>query len=338
MDYPEIRENDLVRFQIGLLGARAPGISGIQTAFGWNTTLSASEGIQMAHGWNLAKDDFRGLQYGNFFNITRGNMEGIQYGSIFNITRENMKGIQVAGIFSITGESFNGIQASGIFNLMGRPSTGLQAAGIFNHAGELKGLQAAGIYNYSSYIEGAQISPLNIAGTMRGLQIGILNISREVYGFPIGFVSLSRNGIVDLGFWYEYQESNRIYTAFQSGTNYFYTLYYFGNSARGYNQDPENMVWGFHIGSRLDLGFFFVDLDGGMKQSYQDVHETGEFRAVPSARAIAGLKGLGLFWGVTMDFTYPEAPVSFLYEGKSFNLAGSRDFKSYYRYVFGIKF
>ncbi len=337
MDYPELGNNDLVRMQLGLAGSRAPQLSGIQATGGWNTTEQPSEGIQVSYGWNLAKDDFRGIQYGNLFNITGGNMEGIQYGNVFNITENNMNGIQAAGVFNITSQSFSGIQASGIFNRIGRPSSGIQAAGIFNSAGELKGMQAAGIYNYSSYIEGAQISTINIAGTMRGLQIGLLNISREVYGLPIGLVNLSRNGIVDLGVWYEYQEDTRLYTAFQSGTNYFYTLYYFGNSIKDFNENPEDMVWGFHIGSRIDLGAFFVDLDGGMKQSYRDLKANPDFSAVPSARAIAGLKGLGLFWGVTLDFSYPDAPPSSLYSGSWFDLGGNRDFRTYYRYVFGIK-
>ena len=337
MDYPEIEENDLVKFQLGVLGSRAPTLSGIQIGSGWNTTLFPSEGIQGSYGWNLTRDNFRGFQYGNLFNIVQGNMEGIQYGNIFNITSQNMNGIQIGGVFNLTRESFTGIQVSGIFNIVGRPSTGIQVSGVFNQAGELKGFQASGIYNYSSYIEGTQVSVLNVAGTMRGLQIGVLNISREIYGLPLGLINLSRNGIVDMGFWFEYQEDKRIYTAFQSGTNYFYTLYYYGNTSGNYTEDTENMVWGFHIGSRLDLGPFFVDLDGGMKQSYTDVVELKNYTSVPSARALIGLDGIGLFWGVTMDFTYPHASESSMYTGKSFNLF-SEDFKAYYHYVVGIKF
>ena len=354
LDYPEIEENDLVQLQFGLIGAHAPQLSGVQFSGIWNYSENPSEGAQISYVCSLADQDFRGIQVSNIFNYTGGLMEGIQSGGIFNYVGQDMKGIQTAGIFNITEKtvqgiqaggifnitegSFRGIQAAGIFNIMGRPSSGIQAGGIFNIAGELKGIQTAGIFNTSSYLEGVQISLVNLCGTMRGLQLGLVNISREVHGLPVGLINLSRNGIVDVGFWFEYQEDYRLYSSFQSGTNYFYTLYYFGNSTKDYFQDPENMVWGFHIGSRLELGPLAVDLDAGAKQSYRDIKDSGGFQTIPSARALIALKGIGIFWGITMNLAYPEAPDSSLYEGQSFLLFGRDDYRAYYNYILGIRF
>ncbi len=335
LNYPSLNADDLVRIQAGLLGSIAPQLSGIQASWIFNITGQESEGIQASEIFNLAEDDFQGIQASGVFNITEGQMEGLQASGVFNISDSSMSGIQSSGVFNIAGDYFSGVQTAGLFNIVDRPATGIQAAGLFNIAGELKGIQAASLFNYGSYMHGLQASLLNVTGTMRGLQIGLLNINREVYGLPIGFVSLSRNGIVDTGVWYEYEDDHRVYTSFQSGTNYFYTLYYFGNKQKDYLESQEDMVWGFHLGSRISFGPFDIDLDGGAKQCYKDLSEDHNF-SVPSARVIIALKGFGLFWGVTMDIQYPGA-TSALYTGEKFSFLGNRDYPAYYRYVFGFR-
>ena len=335
LDYPALDANDLVRVQVGMLGSIAPQLSGVQASWLFNITGQESEGIQASEIFNLAEDDFQGIQAAGIFNITEGQMEGLQASGVFNISDNSMSGIQSSGLFNIAGDYFSGIQTAGLFNILDRPAKGIQAAGLFNIAGELKGIQVAGLFNFGSYMHGIQASVLNVAGTMRGLQIGLLNINREVYGLPVGFINLSRNGIVDTGLWYEYQDDHRVYTSFQSGTNYFYTLYYFGNKQKDYLENQDDMVWGFHMGSRISFGPFEIDLDGGAKQSYKDLKDDNNI-SVPSARAIVALKGLGLFWGVTMDIQYPGATSS-LYTGEKFNILGNKDYQAYYRYVFGFR-
>jgi len=305
LNLPKLEENDRVVIQAGLIGAKAPELSGIQVAWLFGLTGPESRGLQASYLFNIA-DDYYG-------------------------------GGQVSGLFNIAGDNFNGIQASGLFNIAGRPSSGLQAGGLFNIAGELKGVQAGGIFNYSSYVEGAQMSLLNVAGTVKGVQIGLLNISREIYGVPIGFINLSRNGIVDLSTWYEYSGSYRLYTGFQSGSKYFYTLYYVGNSTSDFFTAADNLVWGFHIGGRLTLGFLEVDLDGGIKQSHRDMMNNEYCPVVPSFRGLVALKGLGLFWGVTMDLEYPGAAPSSLYTGDWFALNGDQSWRSYYRFIVGFR-
>ena len=335
LNYPSLYPDDLVRIQAGLIGSISPQLSGIQASWIFNITGQESEGVQASEIFNLAEDDFQGIQVSGIFNITEGQMEGLQTSGVFNIADSNMSGIQSSGLFNIADDYFSGIQAAGLFNILDRPASGIQASGLFNIAGELKGIQASGLFNYGSYMHGVQVSTLNMAGTMRGLQVGFLNINREVYGLPVGFINLSRNGIVDTGVWYEYQEDHRVYTSFQSGTNYFYTLYYFGNKRKDYLDNQEDMVWGFHLGSRISFGPFDIDLDAGSKQSYLDISE-GRGVPIPSARAIIALKGFGLFWGVTMDIQYPGAASS-LYTGEKFNILGNKDYPAYYRYVFGFR-
>jgi hypothetical protein len=335
IDYPDLKEDDLVRLQGGLLGAYAPQLSGLQGSWLFNIVEKDSEGVQFSEAYNIARSNFEGLQISGGFNIVQDNLEGLQYASLFNITKNKMNGMQASSLFNTVGESFKGIQLGGVFNSIGRPSAGFQGAGVFNIAGELNGMQIAGVFNQSSYMHGMQLSLLNIAGTMRGVQLGLVNISREAYGLPIGLINLSRNGIVDTGVWYEYSDDNRLYTSFQSGTNYFYTLYYFGNKAGQFFEDSEKMVWGFHVGNRFEFSIFEVDLDGGLKQAYKDISD--ESYPVPSVRALIALKGLGAFWGITADLQFPKSPDSRLYTGDSVNLFGIEGINAYYRYIFGIR-
>jgi hypothetical protein len=206
-------------------------------------------------------------------------------------------------------------------------------------AEEIHGIQGAGIFNYASYMKGVQASLINVAGSMYGLQFGLINVSREIHGMPIGLINISRNGVVDAGTWYEYSDAYRLYLSFQSGTNYLYTLFYWGNSVDGFFQKPDNMAWGMHIGSRIPLGFLEFDIDAGLKQSYRDTqsYDSDEFTAVPSARAIVAIKGIGIYWGVTIDFSYPGHKASSLYSGKYFDIGSGGDSRGYYKYVFGIR-
>ncbi|MDA3958091.1 caspase family protein [Oceanispirochaeta sp.] len=322
LNYPELNDDDTVLIQGGLIGSIAPRLSGLQISWLFNITGDYS----------------RGIQYSNIFNIAEGSFDGIQASSIFNITKGQLNGIQGSGLFNIAKESLHGIQGAGVFNIAGMPSTGIQGAGVFNIAGEINGVQAAGVFNYSSYMQGLQASVVNVAGTSMGTQVGIVNVAREMHGLPIGLVNISRNGIVDAGVWYEYSDDYRIYTSFQSGTRALYTLFYFGNTKEAYLEDPENMVWGIHLGTRVPFGPLDIELDGGLKQSYQDSQRyKNSYSSVPSARALVALKGLGIYWGVTMDFQYPGQLESSLFTGDCVDFGSNGSFKGYYRYVFGIR-
>lgn len=337
INYPELNDNDTVVIQGGLIGSIAPRLEGVQISWLFNVTENFSRGAQGAF-CNIA-ESLDGLQAAGIFNIIEENLNGVQGAGIFNINAGTMQGVQGAGIFNITEDAMQGVQGAGIFNIAGMPSTGVQGAGIFNIAKEINGIQAAGIFNSASYIQGIQASMVNTADTVKGVQLGLINVSKEMHGLPIGLINISRNGIVDTGVWYEYSDSNRIYISFQSGTRYLYTLFYWGNTIQEYFQNVENMAWGVHMGSRIPLGFLEIDIDAGIKQSYQDQKRDGfdRFSGVPSARAVVALKGLGIYWGVTMDIKHPYQTESNLFEGASFTMGRNNEVEAYYRYVFGIR-
>ncbi|MBF9018863.1 MULTISPECIES: LA_2272 family surface repeat-containing protein [unclassified Oceanispirochaeta] len=356
INIPLLEPDDKVHIQGGLIGAIAPEVEGLQvsTIFNivegdtlgvqasgiFNITEGNMDGLQFGYyGFNMTHRNLRGVQASAIFNMVEGTSQGVQAAAIFNMADETMQGIQGAGIFNMTDGAMQGIQGAGIFNMAGMPSAGIQGAGIFNMAEEIHGIQGAGIFNYASYMKGVQASLVNVAGSMYGLQIGLINISREIHGMPIGLINISRNGVVDVGTWYEYSDAYRLYLSFQSGTNFLFTLFYWGNSVDGFFKKPDNMAWGMHIGSRIPLGFLEFDIDAGLKQSYKDTqrYDTGDFTAVPSTRAIVAIKRIGIYWGVTMDFSYPGHNDSSLYSGKSFDIGSSGDSKGYYKYVFGIR-
>ncbi|MDC7239458.1 MAG: caspase family protein, partial [Spirochaetales bacterium] len=370
INMPELTEGDKVSFQGGLVGTNAPKLEGAQIAPIWNVTGKDAVGAQLSlgfnkvegsldgiqwayYGVNMIEGDLRGIQAGAILNMTDGPVQGIQGSGIFNMAGGRVEGVQGSGIFNMAdGEVFGvqgagifnmadgalkGVQGAGIFNMSGMPSGGVQGAGLFNIAGELHGVQAAGLFNHSRYMKGVQAAPLNIAGTMNGLQVGLINVAKEMRGVPVGLINISRNGVVDFGGWYEYSDDYRMYLSFQSGTNHLYTMFYWGNTFSGYFENPDNMAWGVHIGSRIPFGFLEFDIDAGFKQSYRDLKDSSSFTAVPSARAIVAMKGIGIFWGATMDFKVPGWNDSSLHTGPSVDFGSGGEVLGFYNFIFGIR-
>ncbi len=97
------------------------------------------------------------------------------------------------------------------------------------------------------------------------------------------------------------------------------------------------MAWGIHLGSRLTLGFLALDLDAGIKQSYQDLQENDPCYGVPSARATLGFKDFGFYWGVSSDFSFPGYRDSSLYTGPFCDFGSDGRIKGYYRYIIGFR-
>ena len=338
VNLPELEEGDRVSFQFGLVGNKAPYLEGVQLAPLWNIIEENASGIQGGIGFNQVSGNLNGLQASYWgANIVKGDLKGMQAAPVFNITRGEMQGVQCTNIFNYSKGGMTGVQGAGLFNIAGRPSAGIQGAGLFNVAGEIHGIQGAGLFNSAGYMKGVQASLINRAVSMHGLQVGLINVSREIRGVPVGLINISRNGIVDFGGWYEYSDDNRIFLSFQSGTRWLYTMFYWGNTIDGFFSSPDNMAWGVSLGTRIPLGFLEFDLDAGFRQSYRDQIDYNSFTAIPSARAIVALKGIGLFWGVTMDFEIPGIRASSLHTGPSTDFGSGGDVKGYYNYIFGIR-
>jgi len=338
INFPGVKKEDTVILQASPIGSIAPRLSGIQGSFIFNIAEDDSRGAQGSYIFNIVRGGFDGLQYSNVFNIVKGPLNGIQNSVVFNIADGTVNGIQGSGVFNLSREALQGVQGAGLFNIAGRPSSGVQIAGLFNIAGELRGIQGAGIFNYASYMQGLQISLVNVAGTAHGVQVGLVNVTREMYGLPIGLINLSRNGVVDVGAWYEYGEDHRLYLSFQSGTRRLYTLFYWGNTTDNYFRDPVNSAWGLHLGTRTSLLFLDLEVDAGFKQSYKDMENNkNTFNAVPSARALVSIPGFGLYWGVTMDLQYPGHHDSSLFTGSNWDFGSKGDFIGYFHYVLGFR-
>lgn len=316
----------------------ASGFSGIQGSGIFNIAGGNLEGVQGSGVFNIAEGSVQGIQGAGIFNIAGGYLQGVQGAGIFNIADDHCHGVQASGLFNIAGEDLQGIQASGLFNIAGEPSSGLQTAGLFNIAGELRGFQAAGLFNKTNYLEGTQVAVVNRAKTMNGLQLGLINSARELDGVAIGLLNFSRNGIVDSGVWYEYEGDKRLYSYFQSGNNKFYTLFFAGNNPDLYFEDWSDMVWGAHMGSRLEIGPFLADVDVGVRTSLKDFWSNPETHwGVPSGRAVVSLKGLGLFWGISAVLQYPDGPSSSLYSGPYTQLGEEEGLGAYYNYIVGLR-
>ncbi len=319
INYPTLPDNSVVMLQAGL-SAYAPRFEGVQASYLFNITQDDSEGVQVSQN----------------FNIARSNFQGIQGAGIFNIAGGNLQGVQGAGLFNIAGDELSGLQAAGLFNMAGRPSSGVQLSGLFNIAGELEGFQAAGLFNSTDYLDGMQISLVNKAGTVDGFQLGLVNIAREMDGLAVGLINISRNGIVDLGAWYD-SGDGKMYTFFQSGSPYFYTLYFIGNEFPDHSE--RETVWGAHAGCRLGLGPLEIDLDGGFRSAWQDVMDSGADTPylLPSGRAVIAFKGLGLFCGFSAVMSFPGSYESTLYDGDSFALFGNEDYHIYPDFIIGLR-
>ncbi|MDC7220262.1 MAG: caspase family protein [Spirochaetales bacterium] len=338
-DYPRLSENSLTNFQFGL-SAYAPRFEGVQATSLFNITDNDSGGVQASSLFNIARADFEGVQGTGLFNLAGENLQGVQGAGLFNLADGSLRGVQGAGLFNIAGDELQGVQGAGLFNVAGRPSEGLQMAGLFNLAGEIEGVQMAGGFNSTDYLDGVQFGTINYAGRMNGLQFGVLNVAKELDGVAIGLVNISQNGIVDAGAWYEYSGSNQLYTFFQSGCPWFYTLYYLGNDADNLLRSSEHLVWGGHIGSRISWGPLEIDIDAGLRTSYQDLKEHGEdsFCGIPSGRIVFALEGFGLFWGVSAITSYPGSINSILYQGDSFPFMGNPEYTVYPEFILGFRF
>ena len=269
----------------------------------------ASSGV-----FNITKGKVFGAQISGVFNISASELNGFQASGVFNITENFTNGAQASGVFNITDGAMNGIQASGVFNVARGVMNGVQASGVFNLAeGQLRGVQASGIFNVADNINGIQMSLVNVGKQVNGMQIGLININDDINGLPIGLLTISKNGIMDLGGWYE--SSGFFYTGIQTGSRNFYNIAYM---ALPVDNQGSVLVTGFGIGARINLGPLYIDIDGSVKNvapgtdaqdAIRQTFARDQFYSLfPSARLSAGLKIFGfmsVFGGLSMDIHIP---------------------------------
>ncbi len=291
-----------------LPGSPIPGKK-VDSTLGLGLLISSLDdvyGAQVSTIASVAEGRVRGFQGAYVFNVAQGGLTGFQGSYVFNVAGERAFGAQTSGVFNVSGGG-GPLQAAGVFNVSQGSFYGLQAAGVFNVAeGDVRGVQAAGIFN--------------VAKDLTGVQIGLVNVADNAVGFQLGLVNIVRNGIHDLGVWFE--DSGYAYGFLQKGTSRFYTIFYAGAPREEWFQSAEHLAGGAGAGFRLGGDRRWeaaVDLDLSAKTRIDiDAIETAvenerAYRPTvfPSLRASLRLPvglGLALHGGVVMDLECGGGP------------------------------
>jgi len=172
---------------------------------------------------------------------------------------EDVDGFAAAGVFDMA-RDLHGFQASGVFNLS-RAVQGFQAAGVFNMATSISGFQAAGLFNSADELSGTQIAGLfNVAKNVHGVQIGVVNVADHIDGVQIGLLNFARNGVGGLTAIYE-PATNYVFTYWQTGTPYLYTLVGAGAPRNDWFARSDRAVFSLGFGSRMESHGAYLDID-----------------------------------------------------------------------------
>ncbi|HOX33096.1 MAG TPA: hypothetical protein PLB91_12260 [Spirochaetales bacterium] len=269
-----------------------------------------------------------GLQLANVFAIAEAEVEGFQAAGVFSLAGGAVEGVQAAGVFTIAGGAIEGFQGAGVFNIADGEVDGFQAAGVFNIAGDLDGFQAAGVFNVAERVEGSQVAAvLNVAEELDGLQIGLVNIADRMDGVQIGLVNIALSpGLSSTGGFYE-PDTDYLYGALQSGSRRLYALISAGMPREDWGRRSRDLLLGYGLGTRLELGQACLDLDlsalslvGPQLPAIGEALDEGRPLAdeaasdlipFPSLRACLGLPLAGklrLVGGLKVDFDLADAP------------------------------
>jgi hypothetical protein len=157
-----------------------------------------------------------------------------------------------------------------------------------------------------------------VAGVVKGTQVGLVNISDDMYGLPIGLINYTKNGIRDIGAWYD--TSDYMYGFWANGTNNLYSIVYGGEAYSDWCVNSNSLSFGYGVGYRFVGKPLSVDLDLSMKQFFGPNWDRAlsEFKrgegyagfgveavsSFPSARLTVGIPLMGkleAFGGVSAD-------------------------------------
>jgi len=344
--FPPDGSKTLTNFSFGAILASEYRVMGGMYSWLLNEAKEDVLGFQISGLGNRTNGDLYGIQHGGIFNITDGEMSGAQISGVFSIARGPAYFFQGSGIFNIAADSFSGLQATGIFNHVGRELEGVQVAGVFNTAGDIRGTQI-GLINNATDTRGAQMGLINLARDVSGTQVGLVNISRDMDGVPVGLINIVKNGIHDIGLWWE--PGNNQFVALQNGARHTYTLLYAGVAA-GRNIDQlTDLTTGIGIGVRLGGDFFYADVDLSAKHradgatADERLSQFFQFdqRTFPSLRVTAGISfggNLGGYLGSVIDMHIPGFTSSDPVYHDGDGISGPGNSVIFYpRFVLGIK-
>jgi hypothetical protein len=237
---------------------------------------------------------------------------GLSFGGLFSTVKGDLSGVQFAGISSVATGAALGWQGSGVVSVA-QDMWGAQTAGVVCSARDVRGLQLSGVINSAKDVWGAQVSGLvNSARVVRGTQIGLINLSESMYGIPIGLFSYTKNGIRDVGLYFD--SYGRDYAFVTTGTNNFYVFAYDIIRQNGGWNRPSLDDFGLGAGYRIIERPLRLDVDlsarlyptgyASFTNAYGATFKVVDGLVLPMARCTLALplgKRFELFCGITVD-------------------------------------
>lgn len=233
------QEDDAIYLPLALSilpGSPIPGKK-VDTTLGVGLIISSLNTIYGAQGsfvGSIAESDVYGFQGAFVFNVSEASVHGAQAAYVFNTCAGPLYGAQLSYVFNVSGGG-GPLQSSAVFNVSNGSFSGVQLGGVFNVVnGTMNGVQASAI--------------LNVADNLNGMQIGLINVADSAIGLQLGLINIVKDGINDLGIWYD--QSEHSYAFLQKGRKHLYSILYAGAPAEDWFETSDNLSVGAGLGLR----------------------------------------------------------------------------------------
>lgn len=286
----------------GLWTKLAGGLRGFQSAGLVAQAMGPLDGFQSAGLASVGDGPMRGFQSSGLVSWNRGPILGFQTAGLGSWNEGAVRGMQVAGLFVYDSGRVTGLQAAGVSTWVDGPAEGLQTAGVFAYARSHRGAQVS-VVNVSGSVTGAQVGVVNVAGRVRGAQIGVVNVAGISEGLALGVVNLAREfgafpmGLVNLGSDLEpgldvlLEESGWAGLALRFEGKRFHSR--LGGTAR--LDDPRRRLGAlFGFGAHWDLDEKWrIDADATMRSVFQSPRQGGWREANWNAVSVAAGRKFG---------------------------------------------
>jgi hypothetical protein len=322
----EPRALDVHGLSLGLVGARAARVHGVQLSLGVVQTDEELHGVQFALGATVARGRSTGAQLGAFVSLADGRFRGAQLSDLVSVARGDGGGVQLSGLVSYSAGNWRGAQL-GTLNVA-QGMTGAQLAAI-NVGADVAGLQL-GAVNVAGRATGLQLSAVNVAGESAGLQVGAVNVARHARGFQFGavnvvdqhdgeafgVVTIARNGLHELAVYTS--DTMAANLALRLGTRHLYTSFMAGIHPGDANngRDPLRLSRGDRrYGAGMGVGWRF-GLDLGRLEALEL-----EASAMQTTGDLSTADNMPLVTGLRLQAAVHLAPHLSLFGGPSANVA-----------------
>lgn len=257
------------------------------------------QGLELGMGLSMVEDAAYGAQITMVGNMVFGPTRGAQLSMGFNHSQGSVVGSQTSMALNYAG-GLSGAQIALGVNISRAEAYGLQATTGVNVAADMWGVQLSSGLNYAADLRGAQISMLNIAGsvtgiqagliniatgTVAGTQVGLLNYATHMLGAPLGLLNIvARNGTLKPTVWMS--DTALANVGIKLGSKQVYTLL-----AVGAWSSAERA--GFAVGAGLGghvhvLEDFFVDFDATLYRMEERIKITSDSSWMMQVRLTPG--------------------------------------------------